>query len=400
MLRKINKKVILILIIMFFVCFVFANNLYNKHKNNGNFSQDTINIYSWGEFIANGSDNNIDVNKEFTRETGIKINYKTFQNNEELFAKLSSGGIDCDVIIPSDYMISKLIKNNMLAKLDFSNIPNYKYIDNNYKNLNFDPENLYSVPYMWGTVGIFYNKNEIQEAEENITWDILWDPKYKNKILMFDNARDSFAISLLRLGHSINTTNPEHWNQAARELLIQKPLVQAYVMDQIFNKIGNGEAYIAPYYAGDAANIMKLNSNINFVIPKSGSTRFVDSMCIPANSKNKTLAEKYIDFMCRTDIALANLKQTGYSTPHVLAYESLDDSIKNNKIFYPDPEITSKSQIFVDLPDEINLLMDKLWIEVKAGGISENSWGLFWIIIILLITYVLIKVLRFRLTKK
>lgn len=370
----------------------------NKNKKNQNF----INVYSWGEFISNGNSNNfennssslIDVNKEFTNKTGIKVNYKTFQNNEELFAKLSSGGIDCDVIIPSDYMISKLIKNNMLTKLDFSNIPNYKFIDNSYKNLNFDPDNLYSVPYMWGTVGVFYNKNIIKEPEENITWDILWDKKYKNKILMFDNARDSFAISLLRLGYDVNTCEIEHWRRAADELLIQKPLVQAYVMDQIFNKIGNEEAYLAPYYAGDAFNITKINKNIGFVIPKTGSTRFVDSMCIPTSSRRKFLAEKYINFMCEPEIALANVSHTGYSTPHKIAYEKLDDSIRHNKIFYPDEEISARSQIFINLPDNINLIMDTFWIEIKAGGISQNSWGLLIIISSLIIIYFVINKIK------
>ena len=206
---------------------------------------------------------------------------------------------------------------------------------------------------------------------------------------MFDNARDSFAISLLRLGYNVNTCDTEHWRHAADELLIQKPLVQAYVMDQIFNKIGNEEAYLAPYYAGDAFNIMKINKNIGFVIPKTGSTRFVDSMCIPANSKRKILAEKYINFMCEPEIALANVNHTGYSTPHKLAYEKLDNSLKYNKIFYPDKKISEKSQIFVNLPDNINLLMDTLWIEVKAGGVSQNSWGLL-IIILSLVVFCLI----------
>lgn len=382
------------IIFVFFVILFLTGCSYKNNKKSQDFN--FINVYSWGEFISTGNSNNfensvsIDVNKEFTNQTGIKVNYKTFQNNEELFAKLSSGGVDCDVIIPSDYMISKLIKNNMLTKLDFSNIPNYKFIDENYKNLNFDPDNLYSVPYMWGTVGIFYNKNTIKEPEENITWDILWDKQYKNKILMFDNARDSFAISLLRLGYNVNTCDTEHWRHAADELLIQKPLVQAYVMDQIFNKIGNEEAYLAPYYAGDAFNIMKINKNIGFVIPKTGSTRFVDSMCIPANSKRKILAEKYINFMCEPEIALANVNHTGYSTPHKLAYEKLDNSLKYNKIFYPDKKISEKSQIFVNLPDNINLLMDTLWIEVKAGGVSQNSWGLLIIISSLVVFYLII----------
>ena len=356
--------------------------------------EESINVYSWGEFISDGSEGSINVNKEFTNKTGIKVNYKTFQSNEELFAKLSGGAADYDVIIPSEYMVSKLIENNMLEKLDFSNIPNFKFIDEKFKGLDFDLKNEYSVPYMWGMVGIFYNKNEIKEKEDEISWDILWDEKYKSKILMFDNARDSFAISLLRLGYPINTLDKEKWKQASKELLKQKPLVQAYVMDQIFNKMQNHEAYLAPYYSGDASTIMKNNPEIGFVIPKSGSIRFVDSLCIPKTSTHKVQAEKYINFMCEKDIALANVNHIGYSTPHKEVYSCLEDITKNNKIFYPSDEILEKSQIFVSLPKSINTLMDKLWVEVKAGGISTKWWQLPIILIVFLLIYVVILMLK------
>lgn len=357
------KKFFIIFILIFLTTFCFNCA-----------ASESINVYSWGEFISNGADGTINVNSKFTEETGIKVNYKTFQNNEELFAKISGGGADYDVIIPSDYMISRLIEKNMLAKINFENIPNYKFILPQFKNLNFDPKNEYSVPYMWGVIGIFYNKNEVKEK---INWDILWNSKYKNKILMFDNARDAFAISLLRMGQSINTTDKNIWRKAADELIIQKPLVQAYVMDQIFDKMDNAEAVLAPYYAGDAAAMIKNNPNIGFVIPEEGTNRFIDSMCIPKNSQKKELAEKYINFMCRTDIALANVKKTGYSTPHSEAYNLLDDETKNNPIFYPDENVIAKSQIFVNLPGDINKYIDELWVEVKSGGTSENSWFLF-----------------------
>ncbi len=377
-------------IVLLSVIALFITGCEYKYEN----SKDCINVYSWGEFISNGSDGSIDVNKEFTKETGIKVNYKTFQNNEELFAKISGGGTDYDVIIPSDYMVSKLIENDMLEKLDFSNIPNFNLINDDFKCLNFDPKNEYSVPYMWGMVGIFYNKKEVDEKEEDIGWEILWNKKYKNKILMFDNARDSFAISLLKLGYSINTQDSEKWKEAAKELLIQKPLVQAYVMDQIFNKMGNHEAVLAPYYAGDAAAIMKSNEDIGFIIPKEGSTMFVDSLCIPKNSSHKSQAEKYINFLCRTDIALANVKHIGYSTPHKEAYEKLDDEVKNNKIFYPSKEVIEKSQTFTNLSPEINSLIDKLWIEIKAGGVSENPWMLLLILGGFVSNYLLVIILK------
>ncbi len=346
-----------------------------------NSDEKSINVYSWGEYIANGANGNLNVNKEFTKRTGIKVNYKTFQNNEELFAKISGGGADYDVIIPSDYMVSRLIEKEMLAPINFENIPNFEFIDDQFKNLDFDPKNIYSVPYMWGLIGIFYNKKEIQKSEEQITWDILWDEKYKNKILMFDNAKDAFAISFMRLGHSINTTDQTLWRKAADELIKQKPLVQAYVMDQIFDKMGNEEAVLAPYYSGDAATLIKTNPNIGFVIPKNGTNRFVDSMCIPKTSKNKDLAEKYINFMCETDIALANVSHTGYSTPQIETYKKLPQEIKENEIFYPKSDVIRKSQVFINLPNNINKLMDELWVEVKSGGVSQNPWVLLVILV-------------------
>ncbi len=378
-----KKNFFIILVIFILITF---SGCANKSTELGEF----INVYSWGEFIANGTDGNLNVNKEFTKRTGIRVNYKTFQNNEELFAKLLGGGTDYDVIIPSDYMISRLREKNMLAPLNFKNIPNYSFIDDKFKNLNFDPENKYSVPYVWGIVGIFYNKNEVQKSENEITWDILWNEKYKNRILIFDNARDAFAISLLRLGYSINTTDPKNWRKAADELIKQKPLIQAYVMDQIFDKMGNGEAAVAPYYSGDVATMLKNNPSIGFVIPKNGTNLFVDSMCVPKNSLRKNQAEKYINFMCETDIALANVKQTGYSTPHKKAFEKLDSSIKQNKIFYPDDEILRNAQVFVNLPDNINKLMDELWIEVKSGEASSSPWTLVVILLGFAILYLVI----------
>lgn len=382
------KKIFLTVFVLM-LPIIFAGCVLKEHP-----AERSINVYSWGEFISNGSEGSMNVNKKFTEETGIKVNYKTFQNNEELFAKVSGGGADYDVIIPSDYMISRLIEKDMLAAINFDNVPNYKFINERFKNMSFDPDNKYSVPYMWGLVGIFYNKDEVKEE---INWNILWNEKYKNKILMFDNARDSFAISLLRLGCSINTKDKDEWRRAADELIRQKPLVQAYVMDQIFDKMRNGEALLAPYYAGDAASIVKNSSNIGFIIPKTGTNQFVDSMCILKSSKNKEMAESYINFMCRTDVALANVKKTGYSTPHLGAYELLDEEIKHNEIFYPDEKTIENSQIFTNEPEEINKLMDELWIEVKSGGTSGNSWILLVILlgfVIMYLTIVCVKKLK------
>lgn len=365
-------------------------------KNDIDKSELTINVYNWGEYISNGADGSVNVNAEFTKETGINVNYTTFQSNEELFAKLSGGGANYDVIIPSDYMISKLIQNDMLQKLDFNNIPNSKMIDEKFLNPEYDPKNEYSIPYTWGVFGVLFNTKMVDEDKSKIGWDILWSDKYKGKILMFDNSRDSFAISHIRLGHSINSNNLNDWYMAAEELKKQKPLVQAYVMDQIFDKMGNDEAAAAPYYAGDSAVIMENNPNIDFVIPREGTNRFVDAMCIPKGAAHKQAAEKYINFMCRKDIALANVLHTGYSTPHKEVYDMLDDEIKYNPIFYPNDEIMEKTQVFVNLPNNINETLDDLWIQVKVGGTSNGIllivvMGLFVLLYIGVVVYKRIK---------
>lgn len=351
--------------VLFLLLMIFSSSPIDAYAKSSNAA---INVYNWGEYISDGTDGSLDVNEEFTKKTGINVHYATFQSNEEMFAKLSSGGADYDIIFPSDYMIGKLIENNMLAKLDFNNIPNFSKIDKSLLNPEYDKLNEYSVPYTWGTVGIFYNKNKVTEPENEIGWDILWNPKYKGQILMFDNSRDAFGISLIRRRKSVNTENEQDWYDAANDLAEQKPLIQAYVMDQIFDKMRNGEAALAPYYAGDAAVLVKDNPDIGFVIPNEGTTKFVDAMCIPAGSKNKKEAEAYINFMCETYIAKANIEHIGYSTPQREVYEQLDVEIKQNEMFYPNDEILEKSEVFKNLPDNISALVDNLWVEVKTGG--------------------------------
>ncbi|MBR6791792.1 MAG: ABC transporter substrate-binding protein, partial [Ruminococcus sp.] len=251
----------------------------------------SINVYNWGEYISTGADEGtLDVNGEFTKLTGIKVNYTNYATNEELYAKIKSGGASYDIIIPSDYMISKMIKENLVQKLDYSNIPNFSYIMDNFRGLAYDPQDEYSVPYTWGTVGIIYDQTMIDIPEEEIDWDLLWNEDYRDQILMFDNPRDAFAIAEILLGYSINTENPDELAAAANKLTQQKKIVQGYVMDEIFDKMGAGDALIAPYYAGDALTIMEENEDLNFVVPKSGTNLFVDAMCIPTNAKQKEAA--------------------------------------------------------------------------------------------------------------
>lgn len=327
----------------------------------------TINVYSWGEYISDGSDGSLDVIEEFTERTGIEVNYTTYSTNEELYAKLSAGGSDYDVIIPSDYMIGKLINEGMLEKLDYSNIPNYADIDESFKGLNYDVNNEYTVPYMWGTVGIFYNKTMVDQADiDKMSWDILWNEKYSGKILMFDNARDSFAIALKKLGYSMNTTDENEIRAAYSALSEQKPLLQAYVMDQIFNKMANNEAALAPYYAGDYIMMSQDNENVGYFVPKEGTNRFVDAMCIPVGSKHKTEAEMFINFMCETEISVANSEYIGYSTPVKSALSQLDPAIAQNPIYYPSAEVLANTELYATLPAETYTLMEDLWIKLKA----------------------------------
>lgn len=332
----------------------------------------TLNVYNWGEYISSGQDGTMDVNAEFTKRTGIRVNYTTFEDNESLYSKLAGGGASYDVIFPSDYMVAKLIREKLVRKLDFGNIPNYKYIDRPYRGLVYDPKNEYSVPYAWGVVGIFYNKKYVKEKVDS--WKILWDQKYAGKILMFDNPRDAFGIAQKALGFSYNSTDPAEWNAAADLLEQQKPLVQAYVMDQIFNKMSSGEAWLAPYYAGDAATLVSDNPDIGFAIPeKEGTNFFVDAMCVPSSAGHPKEAEAYINFLCEPDVAAANMEAVGYSTPESEAKKLLPEETQNNPIIYPSEETLKNSETFVDLPDDTALLVDTLWAQVKMGSSGDTG---------------------------
>ncbi|MBE6846830.1 MAG: spermidine/putrescine ABC transporter substrate-binding protein [Oscillospiraceae bacterium] len=337
----------------------------------------SINVYNWGEYISTGADEGtLDVNTEFEKLTGIKVNYTNYATNEELYAKLKGGGAAYDIIIPSDYMISKMIKEKMVQQLNFENIPNFSYIMDNFRNMEYDPENAYSVPYTWGTVGIIYDASVVDMNEEDIDWDLLWDETYADQILMFDNPRDAFAIGEILLGYSLNTENPDELKAVAEKLKEQKKIVQGYVMDEIFDKMGAGDALIAPYYAGDALTIMEENDSLNFVVPASGTNLFVDAMCIPTGAKQKEAAEMYINFMCEPDIAFANIDYICYSTPHSAAFDMLDEEVRNDPISYPDEElIANRTTVFVNLSDEANRTMQDLWTEMKsADDETVNRW--------------------------
>lgn len=369
-----------IIIVLFTLCLVF--NATSFTQVNAAKEKTVLKVYNWGEYISNGSDNSLNVIAEFeARNKDISVEYTTYATNEEMYAKIASGSADYDIIIPSDYMIAKMIKENMLSKLNFDNIPNYKNINKQFKHLEYDPKNEYTVPYTWGTVGIVYNKTKVTEPVDS--WRILWDPKYTNDILMFDNSRDSYGIALKMLGFSQNTTNKAELDKATEVLKEQKMLVQAYVMDEIFSKMPNGEAALAPYYAGDALTMINDNPDLDFVVPKEGTNRFVDCMVVLKSSKNKEAAEKFINFMLEPDIAKANIEFIGYSTPLDNVRNMLDDEIKNSHVSYPPDEILGKCDTFINLPTETNVYMQEGWIDVKAYG-EDNLGALLFLIFTLL----------------
>ena len=333
----------------------------------------TLNVYNWGEYISvdDGEEGAFDTVAEFEKLTGIDVVYSTFSTNEELYAKLKmGGGSQYDVIIPSDYMVSRMINEGMLAKLNYDNIPNVKHIREDLRVATSSQAADYSVPYRWGIVGIIYNTTLVDPEDDVHTWDILWNEKYANNILMFQNSRDTVGIALKRLGYSFNTTNEDEIRQAAHTLVDQKPIVQAYVMDEIFDKMIGGEAALAPYYAGDAIIMMQDNPDLAFAVPVEGTNLFFDSMCIPANSKNKEAAELFIHYMCETLVALKNAEYVGYATPHTEAFTYLDEEMQTS-VTYPDDEVLKKAEAFTALPPATTSLLDSLWTDILSSGVSS-----------------------------
>ena len=357
----------------------------------------TLNVYNWGLYISDGTDDSMDVVKEFEELTGINVNYTTFDTNESLYSKLKSGGSEYDVIIPSDYMIGKMIKEGMLEKLDYANIPNYAKIGDTYKSQSFDPQNEYSVPYTWGVVGIVYNTTMVDDPVTS--GNSLWDPRYTGQILMFNNSRDAYAIASKKLGLSLNPSDEGDVALATEELKAQKSMVQAYVMDEIFDKMEGGEAALAPYYAGDALIMIEDNPDLAFCIPAEGTNFFIDAMCIPKGCKNKEAAEMFINFMCETEIALANTEFIGYSSPHTEASALLPEELKNSPIMYPAQEIMDTTEVFEVLPEEIAQLMDKQWSDVRSYDESGSSRYMIPIMLVLAVGVVVL-ILRHRAIKK
>ncbi len=356
-----------------------------------------ITVYNWGQYISDGTDGSLDVIAAFEEETGIKVNYLTFDSNESMYTKLKTGGTTYDVIIPSDYMIGKLIEENMLEPLNFDNIPNYQYIDESFRNQSYDPANTYSVPYTWGTVGLIYNSQYVSAADA-ASWNCLWNEKYAGKILMFDNPRDAFAIAESILGYSLNTENEDELRAAADLLTEQKGLVQGYVMDQIFDRMQRGEAWAAPYYAGDFLTMVEENPDLAFSFPEEGFNIFIDAMCIPKGCQNKAGAEAFINFLCRPDICAANLDYLGYSAPETAAKELMDPEVTSSPVAYPDDETLARTESFGALSTQATQLMNDLWLNVKTTGSNTTLYIVISVVAVLAIAavFVLMNVRRHR----
>lgn len=329
----------------------------------------TVNVYNWGEYISDGSEGSIDVVKEFEKLTGCKVNYTNYESNENMYSKLTGGGVSYDVIVPSDYMIDKLINENMLLELDYNNIPNMKYVDKKFQKLFYDPEQKYSVCYNVGTTILIYNKKLVKEEPKS--WDVLWDEQYKGKVLMFNNLRDAFAIAQARLGIDFNSTNEQDWVRAAELLAEQKDKVNpVYVMDEVFNLMESGEYAFATYYAGDYVLMEENNSDLGYCIPEEGVNAFYDAFCIPKCSKNKAGGEAFINFMQEPEVALANSEFIYYRSANYTVEQNKKSSLYGNPAIYSN---VKNVQYFKNLPQSTNELENRLWTEVKSGQLSIDS---------------------------
>lgn len=342
-----------------------------KYYKNNPYRGTTLNVYNWGEYISDGSEDSLDVNKYFEKLTGIKVNYTNFDSNEDMYAKLKSGGANYDVITPSDYMIERLADEGLLEKLNMDNIPNFKYISDEYKGLYFDKNDEHSVCYNVGYVALIYNSKLVDKKPDS--WEALWDEKYAGNILMFNNPRDAFGIAQLILGQDLNTTDPKDWALAYDKLLSEKNVVRSYVMDEIFNIMESGAAALAPYYVGDFLTMKDNNPDLEIAYPKEGANIFVDSMCIPTTCQNKGAAELYINFMEEPEIALANAEYICYGTPNKIVRYLDEYSLRDSSVIYPDESITENYQYFHNLDSETQTLMSNYWSDLKVDGTSNIS---------------------------
>lgn len=326
-----------------------------KINEKGYFSK--LNVYNWGDYI------DPEVLKGFEDEYGIKVNYEEYSTNEEMLAKIQAGGTSYDVIFPSEYMIESMAKQKLLQEVDYANVDNFKNIGEQYKNHAYDPNNKFSVPYAWGTMGIVYNKTKVKEPVDS--WNALWNSKYKGQILMIDSPRDTIGITLKKLGYSLNTKNPDELKKAEDELIKQKPLVKSYEVDTYKDQMIAEEASMSLAWSMDAMLLIRENPNLAYAIPKEGTNLWFDSMAIPVTSKHKKEAELFINYMLRPEVAMKNAEYIKISTPNVEAMKLLPEEVRTNKYLYPDGDVFKNGEVFTDL-GEFTKEYDRMWTEIKS----------------------------------
>lgn len=318
-------------------------------------AKETINVYNWGDYI------DPDVIDQFEAETGIHVVYNTFETVEDMYTKISKAKASYDVIFPSDYMVERMIKEKLLQPVNWENIPNAAQIQDRFLNLSYDPENAYSVPYTWGTMGILYNTTLVSQTPTS--WQTLWDEQYADSILMLNAPRDTLAITLKSLGYPLNSTDEAQLEEAKNALIAQSPMVLAYVVDEVKDKMIAGEAAVALVWSGDATYCMDENDDLNYVIPEEGSNIFFDVMCIPANAKNVSGAEKFINYLCDPEIARQNFEYVGYAIPNQGAIDLLGEDYLDSPVSNPPQELLDKCEIFEYL-GEATRVYDSLWTEI------------------------------------
>lgn len=354
----------------------------------------TLNVYNWGEYISDGFQGSLDSNAAFEEYyyekfgVKVKVNYTTYATNEDMYSKLKSGAGTYDIVVPSDYMIQKMIDEDMLLPFDATTVENYKYIADGFKGMYYDENELYSVPYTYGMIGVIYNTALVDpEDYEKQSWDLLWNEKYKGKILQFNNPRDAFGSAMYLEGLDINSTDPEVWNKALLKLAEQKPLVQAYVNDEIFNKMTTASAAVAPYFAGDFLIMADQNEDLAFYYPKEGANYFVDAMCIPKNAREPEIAKEYINFMLSEETAVANAVYIGYASPNTLVangdfiHEGYREEMGDEAIeilYNTSPDVINAeynakygTSCYKSFSPEIQAHVNTLWESLKTENATE-----------------------------
>lgn len=352
--KQLSRLFIIILVIAFGLMGLAAK----LNSSQGYSGSNTLTIYNWGDYI------DPELLDRFEKETGITVIYQTFDSNEAMLTKIGQGGTTFDIAIPSDYAISKMKEDNLLLPIDHSKIPNLSHIDKRFLNLDFDPDNQYSVPYFWGTLGVIYNP-EIAGSLTFNSWDELWDPQLKNNVLLTDNSRDIIGMSLASLGYSLNETNEDHLQEAKTKLERLTPNVKAVVGDEIKMLLANGEAAAGVVYSGDAAEVLDENDELNYVVPKEGSNLWFDNMVIPKTAKNIEAAHKFINFMLEPDVAAQNAEYVGYATPNKDALQLLPEEISGDERFYPSTDVTSRLEVYKNLGKKMLGHYNELFLEFK-----------------------------------